>query len=47
VKFSGMQALSPDPEPLLMALLGYAQAVTGQTELARQQLAWLRSGNRA
>jgi DNA-binding SARP family transcriptional activator/tetratricopeptide (TPR) repeat protein/TolB-like protein len=46
VKFSRFRALSPDPEPALMALLGCAQARNGQRDAARAQLEWLRRAGR-
>jgi tetratricopeptide (TPR) repeat protein len=40
--FAAVRAASPTPEPTILALLGYAQAVTGRTAAARARLDSLR-----
>ncbi|NJD10097.1 MAG: hypothetical protein FIB01_06475 [Gemmatimonadetes bacterium] len=41
-QFTAFRAAVPEPEPVLIALLGYAQARHGDTDAARAQLEWLR-----
>jgi tetratricopeptide (TPR) repeat protein len=40
-RLTGLRKLTGDTEPVVIALLGYAQARTGQRQAALEQLAWL------